>query len=223
MSDLICAKPSSEMLDYLLRRRSVPVASLCDPGPDDAQIRTILTVAARVPDHGRLFPWHFIVFAGAAREDVGASLRRAWLVQEPQASPAKLDLESSRFLRAPVVVGVISRLRPGKHPAWEQALSAGAACQNLCLAANALGFGANWLSEWYAYSPVFRREIGLDGRDRVAGFVYIGTMAESPEERDRPDIDRLTTRWMPGAALRRGDDYDRPGEAPPSWTDVPSD
>ncbi|MCB9979004.1 MAG: nitroreductase [Rhodospirillales bacterium] len=223
MSDLISARPCPEMLDYLSRRRSVPVASLCDPGPDVAQIQAILKAAARVPDHGKLFPWHFLVFEGQAREAVGGALRRAWLAQDPQAAPAKLDLESARFLRAPLVVGVISRLRPAKHPAWEQALSAGAACQNLCLAANALGFGTNWLSEWYAYSPVFRKEIGLDERDRVAGFVYIGTMAKRPEERDRPDISVLTTRWTPGAVVNRGDSYDRSGLPSLSWLDVSSD
>lgn len=210
MSEVIAARKSPEMLAYLLRRRSVPVRDLGDPGPSEDQIRTLLTAAARVPDHGRMFPWHFMVFSGAARAQVGEILRRAWAAREPEAATAKLDLEAGQFLRAPLIIGVISRPRPGKHPEWEQILSAGAACQNLCLAANALGFGANWLSEWYAYDDAVHEGLGLDARDRVAGFVYIGTPKVPPEERPRPDLDKIVTLWAPGAPLNRGDGEVKP-------------
>lgn len=209
MPDIIAASSSPEVLDYLLRRRSVPVKMLRGPGPDEEQIQTILRAASRVPDHGKLHPWHFIVFSGSAREQAGKILRRIWRDQEPEADPAKLELEEGRFMRAPVVIAVVCRLRPGKAPAWEQTLSAGAACQTLCLAANALGFGTNWLTEWYAYSRAFYREISLDERDRIAGFMYIGMPAQQPSERERPDTGALTTFWKPGAALKRGDSYDR--------------
>lgn len=220
---VLAAVRSPEVLNYVLRRRSVPVRTLCDPGPDAAQIRTLLEAAARVPDHGKLFPWHFMVFCGEARTRAGEILRRAWAMREPGAGMEKLDLEAGRFLRAPVVVGVVSRLRPGKTPAWEQVLSAGAACHTLCLAANAMGFGTNWLTEWYAYDPVFRAEIGLDGRDRVAGFIYIGTPTELPQERERPDVETLTTLWGPGAVLRRGEGYDRSDMPVPDWPSLSSD
>jgi nitroreductase len=212
---LAAAEPSPELLDYLLKRRSVSIKLLKEPGPDRAQIETILRAAARVPDHGRLFPWYFIVFAGEARLQAGALLKKAWLAEEPAAMPARLDLESERFLRAPAVIAVISRIREGKHPAWEQILSAGAAGQNLCLAANALGFGTCWVTEWYAYSETFRRGLGLDERDNIAGFIYIGAPSEMPAERDRPDPAQITTFWTPGQTLNKGSGYGQAGAGLP--------
>jgi nitroreductase len=114
-------------------------------------------------------------------------------------------------MRAPVVIAVISRLREGKHPLWEQILSAGAACQNLCLAANALGFGTHWITEWCAYNEKFRAALGLDERDNIAGFIYIGTPEERPEERDRPDMKEIVTYWQPGKELNKGKNYGHPG------------
>lgn len=205
------AEASPDMLDCLLRRRSVPLKDLTGPGPDAAQIETILRAAMRVPDHGRLFPWHFVVFTGDARMQAGDLLRQAWLAQEPDASPDKLDLEAARLMRAPTVIAVVSRIREGKPPMWEQILSAGAACHSLCLAANALGFGTNWLTEWFSYSPAFKAALGLDGRDNIAGFVYIGTPATPPEERERPDPAQITTFWSPDAMLNKGKAYGRAG------------
>jgi nitroreductase len=185
---------------------------MAGPGPDKVQIETILRAAARVPDHGKMFPWHFIVFEGAARAQVGELLAKAWQAENPeQTEPAKLELEAARFTRAPLVIGVISRMREGKHPLWEQILSAGAACQNLCLAANGLGFGTNWLTEWYSYSPAFKAALGLDARDHVAGFIYIGTATAMPEERDRPDMAAITTHWAPGVPLNRDEKAGLPG------------
>ncbi len=206
--DIIAGQPSEEVLTYLRKRRSVPLKLLDAPGPDDTQLQTILEAASRVPDHGRLFPWYFITFSGSAREQIGEILEWAWREQERNAAPAKLELERERFLRAPLIIAVVSRLRKGKHPAWEQILSAGAVCQNLCLAANALGFGTNWLTEWYAYNDTVRAEIGLDQRDHIAGFVYIGTPAAQPEERDRPDLAQIVNEWQPGRKLNKGDQYD---------------
>lgn len=220
--EVMAGVKSDLVLDYVLRRRSTPVRTLGDPGPDAGQVETILRAAARVPDYGKLYPWHFVVFSGAARAQAGEILRQAWVVREPQASAEKLDLEAARFLRAPVVVGVVSRLRAGKACVWEQSLSAGAVCQTLCLCANALGFGTNWLTEWYAYDPIFRAGIGLDDRDRVAGFIYIGTPTEPPQERERPDVSALTTLWMPGAKLKNGQIYDRPDVPMPDWSSLPS-
>ncbi len=207
----LATHPSADLVDYLLRRRSTPIKSLSLPGPGPAAIQTLLQAAARVPDHGRLFPWHFIVFAGESRKKVGALLKKSWLTEEPDAAPAKLELEAERFLRAPLVIAVISRFREGKHPLWEQILSAGAACQNLCIAAHALGFGTNWVTEWYAYNKTFREGIGLDERDHVAGFIYIGTPAEAPAERDRPDLSAITTYWEPECTLNKGAAYGQPG------------
>lgn len=213
---LTAAKPSPALIDYLLTRRSCAVKTLAEPGPDAAQIRTMLQAASRVPDHGKLFPWYFVVLAGDNRRTAGALLARAWKDTYPDAEPAKLELESERFLRAPVVIAVVSRMREGKKPLWEQILSAGAACQNLILAANALGFGTNWVTEWYATNPVFRALLGLDARDHVAGFIYIGTPSEQPVERDRPALDEIVTFWAEGATLNKGENYGQPGTGFPA-------
>ncbi len=209
MSDLIAGKQSAELIDYLARRRSAPVKDMTGPGPDEQQIKTIIKTASRVPDHGKLFPWHFIVFQGDARAKMGALLKDALLLKEPDATPEKLALEEARFMRAPVIIAVVSRIRPAKHPRWEQYLSAGAVCQNLCLSANALGFGTNWLTEWYSFDKNVHQALGLDDRDRIAGFVYIGNIEKSPEERPRPDADLLTTWWDGKSPLAKGDSYDK--------------
>ena len=211
-TELFCGRREQALVSYLLARRSCPLKNMGGPGPDAAAIDTILRAAARVPDHGKMFPWHFIVFTGDARAQAGVLLAAAWAQENPQqAEPAKQELEAARFTRAPAVIAVISRLREGKHPLWEQILSAGAACQNLCLAANALGFATNWLTEWYAYSPAFKAALGLDARDHVAGFVYIGSATAAPEERDRPNMAAITTHWRPGTSLNRGEGYGLPG------------
>jgi nitroreductase len=186
------------MLDLLLRRRSVSANKLGDPGPSSAQLEQMLRVATRVPDHRKLAPWRFVVFEGEARARFGKVLAEACEAEEREAPSAmRLETEAARFLRAPVVVAVISApKRDAKAtPEWEQILSAGAACQNLCLAAIALGFATNWITEWYAYSPRVRAALGLAESERVAGFIYIGTPQEMPEERERPRLEDVVSRW----------------------------
>lgn len=189
---------SNPTLDHLLTRRSVSANSLGEPGPSEAQLTQILTAASRVPDHKKLVPWRFVLFQGAAREAFGKVLAEVCQAEEPDPSAFRLENETKRFLRAPLVIAVISRVT--KNPAapeWEQILSAGAACQNLLVAATALGFGAQWISEWYAYSNGVREALGLAGNERVAGFVYIGTPKEKPEERERPPLADIVTSWHP--------------------------
>lgn len=185
-------------IDLLLTRRSVVANKLGEPGPDAGTLRRILAAGARVPDHKKLEPWRFIVFEGEARAAFGKVLAEACLEEDKTASPGRLEMERARFTRAPAVVAVISR--PVENPAapeWEQVLSCGAVCQNLLHAANALGFSGQWITEWYAYSPRVQRALGLEGNEKVAGFVYIGTAQEAPVERERPDLDRVVTRWSP--------------------------
>jgi nitroreductase len=186
----------------LLSRRSVKPAAMAEPGPSPAQLELILTAAARVPDHKKLVPWRFIVFEGEARAAFGEVLARACQSEEAEPpSPVRLDFERARLLRAPTVVAVISRVveSPGA-PEWEQVLSAGAACFNLCLAANALGFGTSWITEWYSYSPTVRAALGLAANERIAGFVYIGTPTERQPDRERPALADIVTRWPSAAA-----------------------
>jgi nitroreductase len=188
---------SSSILDFLLQRRSVKPAMMSAPGPDAGQLQAILTAAARVPDHKKVVPWRFIVFEGEGRARFGEALAAACLAEEKEApSPVRLETERRRFLDAPVVVGVVSRVTPTPGaPEWEQVLSCGAAAFNLCLAANALGFATNWLTGWYAYSPAIRAHLKLAEGERIAGFVYIGTARERPADRERPDLDRIVSRY----------------------------
>ncbi len=173
-------------LDLLLTRRSVVARMMTEPGPDDQVLEQILRAAMRVPDHGRLCPWRFIVIRGAARENLGDVLAAATLVADPSCNERRLDLERSRFTRAPVVVCVVSRIVEGKIPEWEQILSSGAACQNMLVAAHTSGYVAQWITEWYAYDPDVKRALGLEPNDRISGFVYLGSALEPPAERERP-------------------------------------
>ena len=189
---------SDSALNLLLTRRSVVANNLGPPGPDAQQLRKILTAGARVPDHKKLVPWRFILFQGKARAAFGKVLAQACKANEPDAGDVRLETETGRFLRAPVVVAVISS--PVEHsavPEWEQILSAGAACQNVLNAANAAGFSGQWITEWYAFDAVVCAALGLRLNERVAGFIYIGTAREEPEERDRPNLDDITTSWEP--------------------------
>ena len=188
------------MLDFLLMRRSVKPVAMSAPGPTPSELEQLLTAAARVPDHKKLVPWRFIVFEGEARARFGDALATACAAEEKEPPSAmRLETERKRFLDAPLVVGVVSRVtaHPGA-PEWEQILSAGAACFNLCLAANALGYASNWLSGWYAYSPGISAHLGLAGNERIAGFIYVGTARERPEDRERPALANIVTRY--GAA-----------------------
>ena len=184
-------------LEMLLTRRSAKAALLTAPGPDAAALDLILTAAARVPDHKKLAPWRFVVFEGAARGAFGKVLAEACAREEREPpSPDRLATERNRLLRAPVVVAVVSRVVPAAGaPEWEQVLSCGAACFNLCLAANAQGFATCWITEWYAYSPHVRAALGLAANERIAGFVYIGTESEKQADRDRPALAAIVSRW----------------------------
>ena len=193
---VLSAKKLPEMIDFLRYRRSSKIINIAEPGPDDAQIETMLEIAARVPDHGKLAPWRFIVFKGDARQRIGPALSAAWLQDNPDAAPAKLELEAERFLRAPLVIAVIYSAKEGKAPEWEQIMSTGAVCFNLCLAANAQGFASTWLTEWMAFSPAFQAALGLDTeKEKIAGFIYIGTAKTAPEERERPEMQSIVKYW----------------------------
>jgi nitroreductase len=179
-------------LDLLLTRRSGSAKAMTEPGPNKKQLAQILQAGARAPDHGKLFPWRFILFEGKARARAGDIFAA---VMEAEGERAKqVEEERGRFLRAPVVIGVISCARElHKVPVWEQELSAGAVCQNILIAATALGFVGNWLTEWYAFHPVVKERLGLKSGERVAGFLYIGTAKDELEERPRPDMDKIVT------------------------------
>lgn len=182
-------------LDLLLSRRSGSAKAMKGPGPDAEQLHRILAAGVRVPDHGKLTPWRFILFEGEARARMGGVLAEI-VAGAPDVSPERIAVERGRFMRAPVVVGVVSRAREQLPiPLWEQELSAGAVCMNIVIAAHAMGFVANWVTEWCAYHPKVLEKIGLRPTERIAGFIYIGQPADALEDRPRPKVESLTTRF----------------------------
>jgi nitroreductase len=183
------AQPSLETLSVLARRRSTPIALMTDPGPSRAEIEALISVAARVPDHGKLGPWRFLVIEGAARERAGEKLAALVKQRSPNVDEAQIKMERERLMRAPVVIAVISTASPHpKIPEWEQVLSAGAASFQLVLAAHTMGYAGAWLTEWPAYDEQGRAALGLAPHERIAGLVYIGTAKADPQERVRPDV-----------------------------------
>jgi nitroreductase len=187
---------SPETLDLLLRRRSSSAKALGEPGPTAEETELIFRAGIRVPDHGKLAPWRFLVFEGEARAEFGAVLESVLAAREPDAGEVRLEIERKRFLRAPLVIGVISSPNPDKPiPEWEQRLSAGAVCQNMVIAATALGFGAQWITEWCAYDAAVMAALGLGPEERVAGFLYIGKSQQPLSERERPDLARHVRPW----------------------------
>jgi nitroreductase len=186
----------TDALNLLKSRRSVKPMELNGPGPTPAEIETILTVASRVPDHGKLTPWRFILFEGDGRLAAGEKIAAIYAADHPQATPDQLEFERRRLARAPLAIAVVSRAAPHvKIPEWEQVLSAGAAAMSLVMAAHALGYAANWITEWYAYDRRVLEALGLTAQERIAGYVHIGRPARPPEDRPRPPLAEIVTRY----------------------------
>ena len=190
----------TDPLHVLDTRRSVPSKQLGEPGPDHATLLRMLASAVRVPDHGKLVPFRFIRLQGEARHALGDLLAARTLHLQPDAADAVVEKDRARFSHAPVIVTVVARLTPGhKVPEQEQLLTAGSVCFALLQAAQALGFGAQWLTGWMAYDDAVAATLGLSAVERIAGFIHIGTPKMEAPERERPDPALLLTDWMPGA------------------------
>lgn len=178
------------VLDFLKSRRSNLAKAMEGPGPDADTLETILQIGTRVPDHRKLAPWRLRVYQGEARKEIGEIIVAAYSEDNPDHTEDRQQFEAERFLRAPTVIAVISSPVdcPRGTPKWEQELSAGAVCFNLCLAAQASGFGAQWLTEWYGYDPRVLSQMGLKDGEQIAGFIYIGTPNQPASPRTRPDL-----------------------------------
>ncbi|TNE57684.1 MAG: nitroreductase [Alphaproteobacteria bacterium] len=193
---LNAAHPNAETLHLLSHRRSTVVKDMREPGPSEEEVGKLLTLAARVPDHGKIGPWRFLVFRDSARARFGERLAKIFTQKEPAADETRIDFERERFLRAPLVIGVISSPVPHpKAPHWEQIMSAGAVCQNLLIAANAMGYAAQWLTEWYGFDDDVAKILGLSESEKVAGFIYIGSTDCQPLERRRPSLTTRVQFW----------------------------
>ena len=185
-----------DALELLKTRRSVKPIEMTGPGPAGTEIDTLLGVASRVPDHGKLTPWRFIVFEGDARLAAGEAIAAAFAAGHPDATPDQIAFERNRLARAPLVIAVVSRAGPHvKIPEWEQQLSAGASAMTLVIAAHAMGYAASWITEWYAYDRSVLDKLGLAPNERIAGFVHIGRATKPPEDRDRPKLQAIVTRF----------------------------
>jgi nitroreductase len=186
-----------ELIAFLETRRSNLAKVMTGPGPDPKTRDKILEIGARVPDHRKLAPWRFVLFEGQARSDFGQHIASAFMAQNREAPADRAIFEGARLTRAPLVVAVISSPTdcPRGTPKWEQELSSGAVCFNLCLAAQAHGFGAQWLTEWYAYDAAVNAALGLSEGERVSGFIYIGTPTAQSSPRARPPLETVTRHW----------------------------
>jgi nitroreductase len=183
-----------KLTDYLRDRHSTPVAQITEPGPSQEELESILTTASRVPDHGKLAPWRFIVYRGEARGKLGETFLEIALQDNPELAEAAQAAERSRFTRAPLVIGVISTAAPHvKIPEWEQVLSAGAICLNVLMAANAQGYVANWRTEWIAYDARALAGLGVRPEEKVAGFIHIGSSDFPTPDRPRPQLADIVT------------------------------
>ncbi|MCA2011351.1 nitroreductase [Pararhodobacter sp. CCB-MM2] len=183
---------TNPVLDFLLTRRSRPAAALTAPAPDAAALEVLMTAAARVPDHGALVPWRFLVIGPAARARLSNLIRERGPVLG--IDPAKVEKSAMSWQNAPMIVGVVSAPVPSeKAPELEQVLSAGAVCAALVNAALASGWGAAWITGWAAFDRTFLEDgLGLQPGEQIAGFVHIGTCETAPAERPRPDLAAIT-------------------------------
>ncbi len=179
-------------IEYLRNRKSVPLTMMTGPGPDEAELRDMLTIASRSPDHGRLVPWRFIIYRDEDGRSIGEKLVERAVERQGPLPDDQLERERNRLRRAPVAVGVVSTAAPHETiPEWEQFLAAGAVAMNLVHAASALGFAANWVTGWYSDDERGRAILGLSPEERMAGIVHIGNCDREIAERPRPDVDTL--------------------------------
>ena len=177
--------PSPELRRRLAQRRSAPAQTLAAPGPTADEITEILTLGARTPDHGKLFPWRFVVMGPQSRAAIAEQLAALVVAK---GLPGKAQAVLAKLVNPPLSILVVFTPVDHAKPVWEQQLSAGAVCMNLVHAAGAFGYSANWITDWYSYDPAALALFGVADGEAVAGFVHIGTTAEPPLERPRPDL-----------------------------------
>ena len=190
--DPIPLTPAPDVLKFLATRRSTSALTLTEPAPSPGEIETLLRLATRVPDHGKLSPWRFVILQGEAKAAFAARLEALAIGRGDQtAAAAKLG----KLKVPPLAIAVISAPKADKIPQWEQLLSAGAVGATLLYATLAMGYGANWITDWYAYDPDAKAILGLSGDEQVAGFMLIGTPREPALERERPASGALVSRW----------------------------
>lgn len=187
---------NESVVDYLRSRRSVKVKHLRSPAPSDEELNIIAEIAARVPDHGKLAPFKMKVLKQAGQQALGKLCAKLFMQENPEAKQKHYDHEAARFSRAPLCIAVLYTPKFGKIPPWEQELAVGAMCMNLLHGAHGLGYAGQWLSEWPMYRDEIRDALGGGSDDKIAGFIYLGTPDEAPEERKRPALEEVMQEWV---------------------------
>ena len=182
-----------EVLDFLATRRSASAVTLAAPGPTSDELAMLTRLACRAPDHGKLTPWRMIVLETAPKAEFAARLEALALSRDDAKAAAKL----AKLKAPPLGVAVVARPQLSEITEWEQLLSAAAVCTNLLYGATAMGYGANWITDWYAYDPDALQILGLEAGERVAGYIFMGTAREAPLERVRPEVEALVSYWRP--------------------------
>ena len=180
--------------DFMLNRRSVLIKNMVEPGPNANELKTILTVATRVPDHRKLEPWRFLILQNKARSEFGETLA-AVRAKKEDITDIQIKIEKECFLRAPLIIAVIASPVEHKTPEVEQILSAGAVCQNINIAAASLGYVSQWVTGWSCLDTDAQQAVGLSDKEFIAGYLYIGSSDEQPQDRQRPDLDSLVMYW----------------------------
>jgi nitroreductase len=189
----------SSTISLLDTRRSGKPREMVPPGPTDEELQKILHIAMRVPDHGKLSPWRFVVIGKDQREHLAVLLHKALQAEDECAGPAHHEKEDQFARQGEALVVLISSPIPDhKIPVWEQQLSAGAAAMNLLTAAHAMGYVAGWITGWRAYSPMVNAAFAGPG-ERIAGFIFIGSPGRELMERPRPDPAEIVRNWDPPA------------------------
>jgi nitroreductase len=185
-----------DAIELLKTRRSLKPMEMTGPGPTPAELETILTIGARVPDHGKLSPWRFIVFEGDGRARAGEVFGRLFAQKNPQATPDQIAKEREKFTAAPLVIAVVSKtVDHFKVPAWEQELSAGASAMNVIHAAHALGYVCDWVTGWVAFDRDVLDALGLAPNEKIVGYIHIGKATKTIEDRPRPALSEIVTRF----------------------------
>ncbi len=191
---LIMNKQNNSVTEFMLNRRSVLIKNMVEPGPTAKELESILTIATRVPDHRKLEPWRLLVLQGDARHEFGKKLA-AVKAKKEAIEDIQIDIEKKCFMRAPLVIAVIASPVEHKTPEIEQILSAGAVCQNINIAAGSLGYVSQWVTGWSCLDEDAQLAIGLNENEFVAGYLYIGSSDEKPQDRKRPDLKNIAIYW----------------------------
>ncbi|MCX7544144.1 nitroreductase family protein [Marinicella gelatinilytica] len=184
--------PNPEVIEFLQNRRSVLIKHLTEPGPNDAELNTILTIATRVPDHRKLEPWRLLVIRGEGRDHLGQKLADI-RAKKHDLIPQQLEIEANNFKRAPLVIAVVSSPQEGNTPIEEQTCSGAVVAQHINLAAAALGYASQWVTGWSCLDKDAQKALGLADHEWIIGYVYIGSTEDLPADRARPDLaDKVT-------------------------------